>query len=78
MVVSNRIISCMTEVRITARKLNCTVVAVLGAIILCQSDDCSYITWRVSVSDMGIDFLSGCYDLTKQAGRDNLIVRSLT
>ena len=78
MVVFNKIIGAMPKVLIQARRLNCTVVAVLGAIILCQRDDLTFITWRVGVYDEGVEFISGCYDMSKQAGRDNLIERSLT
>lgn len=63
---------------ITARaaQLNCTVLSCLSNVILCHRGDDTYITWRVSVTDGKADFISGCYDMSLEAARRNVIARA--
>ena len=72
----NKLIENMAAVSDTARLLNCSVIAVLDNVILCHRNDNTYITWRASVYPQGVEFISGCYDMNKSAGRLNLIERA--
>lgn len=59
-----------------ALMLRCRVVGMLDNVILCQRDDNTFITWRVSVHNGMADFVSGCYDMAQAAGNANLIERA--
>ena len=73
---SNLIIH-MAAISARAAQLNCKVIGVLDNVILCQRGDNTFITWRVGVYAAGIDFTSGCYDMTQGAANKNLIERAL-
>lgn len=77
---SNSIIENMASVRAAARRLNCTVVAVLDNVILCHRSDNTFITWRCRIvggfAAERAEFISGCYDMTADAARSNLLDRA--
>ena len=80
---SNSIIDNMALVTERARALNCTVVAVLDNVILCHRSDNTFITWRARVyidtdkdGEVFAEFISGCYDMTANAARSNLLDRA--
>lgn len=77
MILTNQLLAHFSLVRIRALELGCTVQAVLGNVILCsrKADD-TYITWRATIYNSNqVEFISGCYDMDKQAGYANLIER---
>ena len=68
----------MSEVRARAAGLQCKVIAVFDNVILCErSTDNTFITWRVAIYCGGVDFTSGCYDMTQAQGNQSLIERAL-
>ncbi len=73
---SNSIIENMPAVIMRARALNCTVVAVLDNVILCHRSDNTFITWRARIYGDEAEFISGCYDMTADAARSNLLDRA--
>ena len=73
----NNLIEHMPAIVLRAAQLNCTVIGVLDNVILCHRGDNTFITWRVGIYEAGIDFVSGCYDMTQGAGNKNLIARAL-
>lgn len=71
----NLIIDNMLAVTYRAAELECLVVAVIDNVILCHRADNTFITWRVGVYEQGVEFISGCYDMSQRDGLNNLIER---
>jgi hypothetical protein len=78
MIKVNSILANCNLVKIRACELGCTVQAVLGNVILCaRASDDTYITWRCAVyNNSKVEFISGCYDMDKQAAWTNFIERA--
>lgn len=72
----NNLIQGIELVKARASELNCTVSAIVGNVILCHRGDNSYITWRARICGGQVEFISGCYDMTRKAGHANLIERA--
>ena len=78
MIKTNPILAHNTLVKVRAAELSCTIQAVLGNVILCcRNSDDTYITWRCTVhNNSQVEFISGCYDMDKEAAWTNFIDRA--